>query len=166
VAIRISVIIDFPAVTASEPKYYLSVSIPRQPPLQSAKINELVRSSLEVVLAVATVLSAQFGYSVFKPDRFAREMEPPKLLPQCLYIAAWNIERRKVSVLVASVGKEPVCVGPSDWVLVSVIELVDFLRVVMTVIRLPFYVCPRSHQLRRDSRRSSGLPRCVRWRYD
>jgi hypothetical protein len=82
---------DFPAVSVSQQKDQLSVSISHQAPLESSKFGWLIRSSVEVVLPMATVLNAQFGSSVFKLNRFACEMEPSKLLPQCLYIAAWNI---------------------------------------------------------------------------
>ena len=87
----IPVINDFPAVSISQQKDQLSVSISHQAPLESSKFGWLIRSSVDVVLPMATVLNAQFGSSVFKLDRFACEMEPSKLLPQCLYIAAWNI---------------------------------------------------------------------------
>ena len=65
---------DFLAITACEQKAAV-VRFDFSPTASAERlIGKLIRSFLEVVLAMATILSAQFDYSGFELNRFACEM--------------------------------------------------------------------------------------------
>jgi hypothetical protein len=62
----IQMVVNLPAVVAPEQQHGLSIAISDNPPLQRAWSGELIRTTLEIVLTMATVLCAELGDSIFE----------------------------------------------------------------------------------------------------